>query len=73
MRAFGDPENMRDLQAEQLRYQLNMPLPTRILTVVLGSIANAIGLALGGGALAAATRALLADSGRPIESDSPVD
>lgn len=73
MRAFGDPEKLESLNAEQLRYQLEMPLPMRIVTIALGSIANAVSLALMGGALAAATRALLAESGQSIDGESPAE
>jgi hypothetical protein len=72
-RGMAEPERLQNLQAEQARYQLDMPLPMRVLTIVAGSAVNALVLALGGGALATATRELLAESGRPIDTESAGD
>jgi hypothetical protein len=67
MAAMGDPERLKGLQAEQLRYQVEMPLAARLFTIVAGGAAQAIGLALWGGSLAAAARELLAGRGERID------
>jgi len=59
--ANGDREQMRAAAAAFAAQQLAMPLVTRILFSVVGAVFFAVGLALGPGLLASATRELLGD------------
>jgi hypothetical protein len=71
--AMGDPERLRSLQAEQLRYQLDMPIAMRAVTIVAASVVHAVTLAIGAGALAAAAQALLAERGEAIGTETGND
>ncbi|MFS2110859.1 hypothetical protein ACCC88_14300 [Sphingomonas sp. Sphisp140] len=59
--ANGDQEQMRAAAEAFAAQQLAMPLVTKIIFGVIGAIFFAIGLALGPGLLASATRELLGD------------
>lgn len=74
--ANGDQERMRAAAEAFAAQQFAMPLITRILLGVMGAAFFAVGLALGPGLLASATRELLGDEGEAAvfaaESDGSV-
>ncbi len=70
IRAAGNPQAMQALQAEQLQRQLDMPMTTRVLMLVLNAAVSAVWMALSGGALATAARELLIENGEVPEDDA---